>query len=92
MTIKTLSAAAIVTATLSGLAFASPAFAQSAHLREPSNRGPAHALRHFRGVYNQVPVNGPAYSAPGYDWSADRFGRDPSRVGGVDPDLSPSGS
>ena len=42
-------------------------------------------LSDFRGAYNQV--NGPAYVTPRVP---DRF--DPSRPGGEDPALNPSGS
>ena len=79
--IKTLRTIAIVTAAL-----ASPAFAQE----KPAPHKPAHALRHYRGTYNQVqepaivvpraPANG-GY----YDPSFDR-----SRIGDHDPDFNPS--
>jgi hypothetical protein len=87
MTIMRLSAIAIVFAAL-----VSPALAQSAH--GPSHHRPAYDLRNFRGVYNHVPTGEPIYGAvPMPDgWSAESFGRDSSRVGGVDPSLRPSGS
>jgi hypothetical protein len=81
--LKTLSAAIILSA-----AIATPAFAQgSTH----HNR----AYDQFRGSYNQL--NGPAYAVPqtqdGRDIENFGFsGRDPSRVGGEDPSLNPSGS
>jgi hypothetical protein len=89
MTIKTLTAVAVVSAALSG-----PVFAQQASKRAPGHHAQAHDLRNFRGVYNQAPVNGPLYVAPGPrdGWSVEGFGRDPSQVGGVDPSLRPSGS
>jgi hypothetical protein len=49
----------------------------------------------FRRAYNQW--NGPVVVAPParYNWDTNGFGfggRDPSRVGGEDPDIRPSGS
>jgi len=89
MTIKTLTAVAVLSAALSG-----PVFAQGARERGLGYHGPAHALRNFRGAYNQAPVSGPfdAVPAPRADWGVEGFGRDPSQVGGVDPSLRPSGS
>ena len=89
MTIKTLTAVVVLSAALSG-----PAFAEGARERGPGNHGPAHALRNFRGAYNQAPVNGQLYAAPVPQdgWGVEGFGRDPSQVGGVDPSLRPSGS
>jgi hypothetical protein len=78
--IKTLSAVIILSA-----AVATPVFA-----REHSR-----ALDRYRGAYNQM--SGPTYVVP--DSQAGRnienfgfSGRDPSRVGGWDPSLHPSGS
>ena len=84
MTIKTLSAIAIVSAALS-----SPVFAQDAGLDGTSYQKPAHVQRHFRGSYNQAPMN---YAAPraSEGWSFENFGIDRSRPGGFDPDLNPS--
>ena len=89
MTIKTLTAVAALSAALCG-----PVLAQGARERGPGNHGPVHALRNFRGAYNQAPVSGPfdAVPAPRADWGVEGFGRDPSQVGGVDPSLRPSGS
>ena len=80
MMIKTLSAVAILTAAL-----ASPVLAQE---RTDPHR-PAHALRQYRGSFNQVqeptivvpraPVN-----SGSYDPSFDR-----SRIGDHDPDFNP---
>jgi hypothetical protein len=86
MNIRTLSIVALVTAAVS-----SPVFAQDIDGAAPQK--PAHALRHYRGTYNQV--QGPALIAPrtGADesWSAERdFDR--SRIGDHDPDFNPSGS
>ena len=76
---KVLGAALILSA-----AVATPAFAQ--------DHGRAH-VRHFRGAYNQM--IGPSYYA-GPSSRAERnlenfgfSGRDPSRVGGMDPNLNP---
>ncbi len=82
--LKTLSALIILSA-----AVATPAFAQSTH------HGRADDLRNFRGAYNQV--NGPFYATPLTQdgWNMETFGfggRDPSRPGGEDPSLRPSGS
>lgn len=83
MTIKTLSAIALVTAALS-----SPVFAQD---EAAGAQKPVHALRHhYRGAYNQVqtPAFGVTRSYEGYgDPSFDR-----SRIGDHDPDFSPSGN
>lgn len=86
MNMRTLSVVALVTAAVS-----SPVFAQDVDGSAPQK--PAHALRHYRGAYNQV--QGPALVAPragvNEGWSAGRD-FDPSRVGGLDPDFKPSGS
>lgn len=76
---KALSAVIILSA-----AVATPAFAQ-----------PTHHARNFRGAYNQL--NEPSYAIPQTrdERSIENFGfsgRDPSRVGGEDPSLRPSGS
>jgi hypothetical protein len=86
MIIKTLSVVAVVTAAL-----ASPVFAQD---EAAAPQKPTHALRHYRGTYNQVDVNGPAYVAPraagGTYFDGESFDR--SRIGEHDADFSPSGS
>jgi hypothetical protein len=79
---KTLSAVMILSA-----AVATPVFAQPTHHRR--------AYDQFRGSYNQL--NGPAYAVPSTqeERNIENFGfsgRDPSRVGGEDPSLNPSGS
>lgn len=66
---------------LSGLAVQMAAAAQ--HHRSKAYFG--RDLSDFRGTYNQL--NGPINVAPGVP---DRF--DPSRPGGEDPALNPSGS
>ena len=76
---KALSAVIILSA-----AVATPAFAQ-----------PTHHVRNFRGAYNQL--NEPSYAIPRTqdERNIENFGfsgRDPSRVGGEDPSLHPSGS
>jgi hypothetical protein len=78
--IRTLSAVALVTATLS-----SPLFAQE----EAAPHKPAHALRHYRGSYNQVQE--PAFAAPRASVNGTYFDRsyDPSRIGDHDPDFNP---
>jgi hypothetical protein len=82
--LKTLSAVIIFSA-----AIAAPAFARSTthHSRAYDDQ--------FRGSYNQL--NGSTYAVPqtqdGRDIENFGFsGRDPSRVGGEDPSLNPSGN
>lgn len=82
MMIKTLSAVAIVTATL-----ASPVFARD----EAIHHKPIHALRHYRGSYNQAtepaivtpraPDTGPYFDHDSYD---------PSRIGSRNPNFNPA--
>lgn len=89
-TIKTLGAiATVATVTVTAL-LSSPVFAQHEHVRRSGHYGSAHDLRHFRGTYNQAPVNEPFFGMP--DGAAAESPRDPSRVGGVDPNLRPSAS
>jgi hypothetical protein len=75
---KLLSAALLLSA-----AVATPAFAQ--------DHGRAH-VRHFRGAYNQM-IGPSYYAAPSRaERNLENFGfsgRDPSRVGGMDPNLNP---
>ena len=78
--VKTLSAVIILAA-----AVATPAFAKE-HSR---------AYDQYRGAYNQL--NGSTYAVPQTEEgrNIENFGfsgRDPSRVGGEDPSLNPSGS
>jgi hypothetical protein len=84
MTIKTLSAIAIVTAALS-----SPVFAQDTNVQ---SQKPAHALRHYRSTYNQVQT--PGFVAPRAPVGAyfDNESFDRSRIGDHDADFNPSGS
>ena len=89
---KTLSAVIILSA-----AVATPVFAQDAGLLGPGSRhhSRAHDRSNYRGAYNQL--NGPFYVAPRTQdgWNIENFGysgRDPSRPGGEDPSLRPSGS
>ena len=86
MNMRTLSVIALVTAAVS-----SPVLAQEADGH--SAQKPAYALRHYRGVYNQV--QGPEFVAPRLGAYGDQVGGgniDRSRPGGLDPDLRPSGS
>jgi len=84
MTIKTLSAIAIVTAALS-----SPVFAQDINGETTGTQKPVHALRHYRGTYNQV--QGPNFVSPrGYEYTQPGFDR--SRIGDYDPDYNPAGT
>ncbi|SHN78738.1 hypothetical protein [Bradyrhizobium erythrophlei] len=84
--IKALSAVALVTAALSG-----PAFAQDEEATAPQK--PVHALRHYRHAYNQV--QGPNFIAPrasenGPYFDAESFDR--SRIGDHDADFNPPGN
>jgi nucleoside-specific outer membrane channel protein Tsx len=83
MTIKALTAVAIVTAAL-----ASPAFAQD----ESAPQKTTHALRHYRSTYNQV--QSPVFVAPRESNGTylDNESFDRSRIGDHDPDFNPSGS
>lgn len=78
--LKTLSVAIILST-----AVATPVIAQPAH----------HGRANYRGAYNQMTE--PFYAAPQTqgERNIENFGfsgRDPSRVGGEDPSLRPSGS
>jgi hypothetical protein len=75
---------------LAAVAVSSPVFAQDVDGAAPQK--PTHALRHYRGTYNQV--QGSAFVAPRVgadDWIAEHD-VDRSRVGGHDPDFNPPGS
>ena len=79
--IKTLSTVAILT-----VALASPVFAQD----DAAARKPVHALRHYRGTYNQVPepaIVSPRAPATGSYFDHDSY--DPSRIGDHDPNFNP---
>jgi hypothetical protein len=84
MTIKTLSAIAILTASLSG-----PVFAGDVTADGMTRHQSAYTTRHFRSSYDQAPG---LYAGvrPGNDWFAEAYGFDRSRVGGRDPDLNPA--
>ena len=86
MTFKTLSAIAIITTVLAG-----PAFAQD--YDGGSAQKPVHALRHYRGTYNEV--RGPDFVAPragAYGEQSFERGFDRSRIGDHDPDFNPAGN
>jgi hypothetical protein len=85
MTIKTLSAIAIVAA-----AFSTAAFAQDASTDAPATRKPAY-MRHFHNAYNQAPGYYAAQRA-GEDWLTENYGFDRSRIGDRDPDFNPPGN
>jgi hypothetical protein len=80
MTIKTLSAIAIVTAALS-----SPVLAQD-------SQKPVHALRHYHNSYNSVPTQplAPRESTGVSGTYLDNESVDHSRIGGHDPDVNPA--
>jgi hypothetical protein len=76
--IKTISAAIILS-----VAVAAPAFAATHH------------VTNFRGAYNQMTDESFAVPSTRAERNIQNFGfsgRDPSRVGGWDPSLNPSGS
>jgi hypothetical protein len=76
--IKTISAAMILS-----VAMAAPAFAATHH------------VRNFRGAYDQMTDQSFAVPSSRAERNIENFGfsgRDPSRVGGWDPSLNPSGS
>jgi hypothetical protein len=78
---KTLSAAMILSA-----AVATPVIAQTAH---------HHGRANFRGAYNQMTEPSYAVAPTQAERNIENFGfsgRDPSRVGGEDTSLKPSGS
>jgi hypothetical protein len=89
MTIKTLSAIAILSTALS-----SPVLAQDASISGPTHNRPAYHLRHFRGTYNQAPLSEPYYTgAPApRGWAREDLQFDRSFPGGRDPDLNPPGN
>ena len=88
--LKTLSAIAVLTT-----AIASPVFAQDAGVFAPADYGRAYDQRNFRGAYNQLNAPYDAIPRTEGERNIEDFGfsgRDPSRPGGYDPSLKPSGS
>lgn len=83
MNIKTFSVVALVAAAVS-----SPVLAQDTD--GSATQKPAHALRHYRGAYNQVGSESAALRA--YDGGSVHNDVDHSWVGGRDPSFNPSGS
>jgi hypothetical protein len=72
-------------------AIASPVLAKETG--STSAQKPVHALRHYRGTYNEV--QGPQFVAPrvgAYGGSITDGKFDRSLPGGLDPDFTPSGS
>ena len=86
MTLKTLSAIAILAAAISA-----PAFAQDTTADGTAYHRPATTMRHFRSSYDQMPAY---YAAPraGAGWLTENYGPDRSRPGGLDPDFNPPGN
>ena len=73
----------ITAATILSVAVAAPAFAATHH------------VKNFRGAYNQMTEKSFAVPATQAERNLEYFGftgKDPSRVGGWDPSLNPSGS
>jgi hypothetical protein len=88
--LKILSAIVILSA-----AVATPVLAQDAGVFGPYHHGRHHHVWNYRGAYNQM--GGPSYAVPPTQSgrNIENFGfsgRDPSRIGGEDPSLHPSGS
>jgi hypothetical protein len=83
MTIKTLSAIALVSAALCG-----PVFAQDPGAEGMGYQKPAHAHKHLRAAYNQAPLYANPRQSEGM--LLDTYGWDRSRVGDEDPDLRPA--
>lgn len=87
MTLKTLSAIAILTAALS-----SPAFAQDSATGGPAFHKQTYT-RHFRNSYNQAPLlSDPGYFATPRASNSPENEFDRSRIGDQDPDFNPSGN
>ena len=84
MTIRTLSAIAILTAALG-----SPVFAQDMTAGGMTHHKSSYATRHFRSSYNGAPGFYAGVRA-GNDWFTEAYGADRSRVGGLDPDFNPA--
>ena len=82
MTIKMLSAIAVVTAALS-----SPVLAQD--MTGDATTHKSHATRHIRNAYNQAP-GFYAGARAGDDWFTEAYGLDHSRPGDRDPDFNPA--
>jgi hypothetical protein len=84
----TLSAIALLSA-----AIASPVFAQDAGVVGPTHHGRAYDQRNFRGANNQLNSSGDAAPQTRDELrNMENFGfsgRDPSRVGGENPNLNP---
>ena len=86
MTLKTLSAIAIVT-----VALGAPAFAQDSATNGQGYHKPAYT-RHLRNSFNQAPVTDPGYFAIPRASNSPENEFDRSRIGDQDPDFNPSGN
>jgi hypothetical protein len=84
MTLKTLSAIAIVTAALS-----CPAFAQDSAVDGPAYHKQTYT-RHFRNSYNQAPLSDPGYFATPRAANDPDNSFDRSRIGDHDADFNPA--
>lgn len=83
MTLKTLSAIAIVTAALSSPAFAQDLAADGAGYHKQTY------TRHFRNSYNQAPLSDPGYFATPRAANDPDNDFDRSRIGDHDADFNP---
>jgi hypothetical protein len=86
MTLKTLSAIAILAAALG-----SPVFAQDISASGVNHRKSSSATRHFRNSYDQA-AGFVAGARAGNDWFTEAYGFDRSRIGDRDPDFNPAGN
>jgi hypothetical protein len=86
MTLKALSAIAVVT-----VALGAPAFAQDSVVDGVTHHKPTYT-RHFRNSFNQAPVSDPGYFAAPRASNAPENEFDRSRVGSYDPDFNPAGN
>jgi hypothetical protein len=86
MTMKTLSAIAVLTAALT-----SPVFAQDIIAGGKAHQKSPYAARHFRNTFDQAPGFF-AGARAGNDWFTEAYGFDRSRIGDRDPDFNPAGN
>ena len=86
MTMRTLSAIAILTAALG-----SPVFAQDMTADGMAHHRSSYATRHLRNAYDRAPAIS-AGDRAGNDWFTEAYGFDQSRIGGRDPDFNPAGN
>jgi hypothetical protein len=86
MTMKTLSAIAILTASLS-----SAVFAQDLTTGGTTRHKSPYTTRHFRNAFDQASGFN-AGARAGNDWFTEAYGFDRARIGDRDPDFNPAGN